>query len=115
VLRVLIVAHVGAVEHVHHLTVDAARDELVLAPDFLALGRGAFDQPDFAGLLAEHVQAGLADVQRGLLHRPTLAGDPQFRRQSGQLERVADPVALGLAFGDRQQSEGQIPSVVGVG
>ena len=69
VLGVLVVAHVGAVQDLDHLAVDAARRDAQLAPDLLALLGRALDVDQLALLLAELGDGDVGDVEGDIVDR----------------------------------------------
>ena len=85
-----------------------------LAPQFLALLGRTLDREDLAGLLAEHGQACLGNIERHVTNLTPLGLDPQFLCQLLELERITDLVTLCLTLGDREQCEGKITAVIGV-
>ncbi len=91
VLRVLVVAHVGAVQDVDHFPVDAPRHQLRCSRQSSCASGGArFDHRQLTGLLAEHGEAGVGDIEGDLVGFASVGGDAQLGGQAAQLERIAD-------------------------
>ncbi len=113
-LGILIITHVGAMEDVHDLAVDAARHQAQFAPNFLARFWSALGHRQFAGLLAELGDADLSDVDGDLLRAAIGCDNAQFLSQSAELLGIADLVTLRLTLCCGQECKSDIPTVIGV-
>ena len=115
VLGVLVVAHVGAVEHLHHLAVDAPRRDLQLLPQLVTLRRRPLEKGQFALLLAELGDGLVGHVDGNVVERAAFGGDAVVPGHRLQFVGVANLEAFRFALGRRLEGEGQVATVVRMG
>ena len=115
VLGVLVVAHVGAVEHFDHLAIDTAGGKVQFLPQLVALLRGTAQVGKLALLLAEFCNGLIGDVVGDVKDWASLRRNAQVFRHRLQFIRIADLEALSLVFGDGLERERQVAAVVRVG
>jgi len=115
VLVFLVNPHVGAVHHLHHLTVNAAGGDAQFLPDGLAFLRGAFEhrQPAVV-LLAEFGQGLLAHFQGDLVDLAALGDHIEELGQRQEFLDVLDLIGT-IALGGFDETLDHLPGMIGVG
>ena len=112
--RVVVHAHVGAVQHLRDFPVNAPGAKAQLLPPLQAGRRQTFGELEKALFDAVFLHQGQGQFP-GLGRRRQVCIDAEFVGHPGELLQVGYFVTRSLAFGHGEQRLHQVPAVVGVG
>ncbi len=104
----------GAMQRIDDFAVDAARNQAVLFPQFLAFLWRAIRINDFASLASKIGERGERDVFRDFFIGASVGLDIHIPGDDAQFVRVANFVPLRFIFGDGEQRQREIASVIAV-